>query len=1489
MCSRGGWGRADLPRDPGPGPSSSPSLGFPLRWGGAGGRCRPPRPAWRNLAGRPVGPRRRRRCLKEKKTVSLAGGQRPSPLAAAAPRSSGENNCSLLPASAPRAPRFPEPAGAQRPPGGRRGAGRPRGLPPPRSSSPPQLARASSSLPPQFGAFAGPRPPRVAALLPGATGVPGLPAVQAPSLGLSPGAPRPPRAPLPRCPPCTPLPGLGAAEPPSGAGTIAPARARPAAVRWPRMPGPRGAAGGLAPEMRGAGAAGLRALLLLLLLLLGPGGGVQGGPAGERGAGGGGALARERFKVVFAPVICKRTCLKGQCRDSCQQGSNMTLIGENGHSTDTLTGSGFRVVVCPLPCMNGGQCSSRNQCLCPPDFTGRFCQVPAGGAGGAAGSSGPGLGRAGALPAGALPPLAPEGESVASKHAIYAVQVIADPPGPGEGPPAQHAAFLVPLGPGQISAEVQAPPPVVNVRVHHPPEASVQVHRIEGLNAEGPGPSQHLLPHPKPPHPRPPTQKPLGRCFQDTLPKQPCGSNPLPGLTKQEDCCGSIGTAWGQSKCHKCPQLQYTGVQKPGPMRGEVGADCPQGYKRLNSTHCQDINECAMPGMCRHGDCLNNPGSYRCVCPPGHSLGPSRTQCIADKLEEKSLCFRLVSPEHQCQHPLTTRLTRQLCCCSVGKAWGARCQRCPADGTVAFKEICPAGKGYHILTSHQTLTIQGESDFSLFLHPDGPPKPQQLPESSSRLPPPEDAGEERGVTTDSPVSEERPAQQSPPTTTTPPARPYPELISRPSPPTVRWFLPDLPPSRSAVEIAPTQVTETDECRLNQNICGHGECVPGPSDYSCHCNPGYRSHPQHRYCVDVNECEAEPCGAGRGICMNTGGSYNCHCNRGYRLHVGAGGRSCVDLNECAKPHLCGDGGFCLNFPGHYKCNCYSGYRLKTSRPPVCEDIDECRDPSSCPDGKCENKPGSFKCIACQPGYRSQGGGACRDLNECAEGSPCAPGWCENLPGSFRCTCAQGYEPAPDGRSCQDVDECEAGDVCDNGICTNTLGSFQCQCLSGYHLSRDRSRCEDIDECDFPAACIGGDCVNTNGSYRCLCPQGHRLVGGRKCQDIDECSQDPGLCLPHGACENLQGSYVCVCDEGFTPAPDQHSCEEVEQPHHKKECYLNFDDTVFCDSVLATNVTQQECCCSLGAGWGDHCEIYPCPVYSSAEFHSLCPDGKGYTQDNNIVNYGLPAHRDIDECMLFGTEICKEGKCVNTQPGYECYCKQGFYYDGNLLECVDVDECLDESNCRNGVCENTRGGYRCACTPPAEYSPAQRQCLSPEEMERAPERRDVCWGQRGEDGMCAGPLAGPALTFDDCCCRQGRGWGAQCRPCPPRGAGPQCPTSQSESNSFWDTSPLLLGKAPRDEDSSEEDSDECRCVSGRCVPRPGGAVCECPGGFQLDASRARCVDIDECRELNQRGLLCKSERCVNTSGSFRCVCKAGFARSRPHGACVPQRSR
>lgn len=46
--------------------------------------------------------------------------------------------------------------------------------------------------------------------------------------------------------------------------------------------------------------------------------------------------------------------------------------------------------------------------------------------------------------------------------------------------------------------------------------------------------------------------------------------------------------------------------------------------------------------------------------------------------------------------------------------------------------------------------------------------------------------------------------------------------------------------------------------------------------------------------------------------------------------------------------------------------------------------------------------------------------------------------------------------------------------------------------------------------------------------------------------------------------------------------------------RKECYYNLNDANFCDNVLSRNTTKEECCCTVGAGWGDNCEIHPCPV-------------------------------------------------------------------------------------------------------------------------------------------------------------------------------------------------------------------------------------------------------------------------------------------------------
>ncbi|XP_035636802.2 latent-transforming growth factor beta-binding protein 3-like isoform X4 [Oncorhynchus keta] len=1238
------------------------------------------------------------------------------------------------------------------------------------------------------------------------------------------------------------------------------------------------------------------------------------------------ASTRERFKVIIAPLICKRICLKGQCQDTCEQGNNTTLIGENGQSADTLTGPGFRVVVCPLTCMNGGVCSSRTHCLCPPGFTGRLCQFP-------------------------LRQM-PEAQAArGNKQPVYTLSVLPDGQSQGEqaamGRPQltqTHSVFTLPLaqGAGHHSSEVQ-----FNVRVHHAHDTSVVIHPLDQSDSKPPHKTVTRL--------TPQTHKPRGRCFQETTPKQACSSTPLPVLTNQEDCCGSVGNSWGQNKCYKCPKLPYPGV-KLQTIIEDYGSTCPQGYKRLNSTHCQDINECTMHGVCQNGECLNTQGSFLCACKPGFTL--DRTRCVESPSPvEQGQCFLIVTEAGRCEHALPTSLSQEMCCCTVGKAWGSNCERCPQDGTASFSKICPAGKGYFLHSVRETVAFPPQIHSSLEQVPLKPDKNQKKDKVKHPEEPPE-------TTT--------PMQLSPISTHGPRV---PVIITKPTPPPIIR----LNPGSDPLEVAQTQVSpETDECRLNRNLCGHGECVNVHTGYKCECYAGYRLHPQRNACVDDDECDAEPCGHSRGICINTEGSYRCRCLHGYKLLVYHGKLRCIDVNECSKLDICGQGGQCVNLPGSYKCECHKGFRSKSQRQPACEDINECLDPNSCPNDQCENTPGSYECVPCLPGHQAQGG-VCYDVNECQKRGVCPNGRCENLPGTYRCLCDEGFLPAAGSKGCRDIDECEDDRLCANGRCVNTEGSFQCQCYPGYQRTQEGSHCEDINECERPSNCQRGRCINSMGSYRCECQKGYMLVGGRRCQDIDECATDRGLCQPHGVCENRQGSYVCVCKDGFILSEDKHSCEEIEVAvEDKKECYLNLDDTVFCDSVLATNVTKQECCCSIGVGWGDHCEIYPCPVYHSSEFHSLCPVGRGFYHEEGVTEYGLSVHRDIDECVLFSNEICKEGRCMNTQPGYECYCQQGFYYDSNLLECIDVNECHDESLCTNGQCKNTRGSYYCTCKSPRIYEASNKKCViptvagvdecqdslncknghcvdtpgsyycicsppwilatdrnscvTPEEQadinecqdpsyckngrcvntpgsfhcictqpltfsaalkqcvydDRTAAHKDVCFLQVDEDLICSQPRNGLVVTYSECCCHYGRGWGPECRTCPQRNSGifnRLCEMHlETESDGEGDFLAAFANYSPEG-DSSEEDSDECSCANGRCVRSYLGTMCECNTGFRLDHSRTRCTDIDECAEPGVRVNPCKNARCVNTIGSFKCYCKNGFVPARRPNICVP----
>ncbi|XP_048863950.1 latent-transforming growth factor beta-binding protein 1 isoform X1 [Brienomyrus brachyistius] len=1303
-----------------------------------------------------------------------------------------------------------------------------------------------------------------------------------------------------------------------------------------------------------------------------------------------------RIRVVFTPSICKMTCSGGKCQNSCEKGNTTTIISENGHAADTLTASNFRVVVCHLPCMNGGQCSKREQCQCPPTFTGKFCQLPIHG-----GSQ----------------------KTLSISHS-RATQV--------------HSTHTLPLTFGGGQNQVKFTPSIVNIHVKHPPEASVQVHQVSQLDTNGQQvkgsqsdytthkgqQTHHVYPNQQTfIHHYPVTSKStLGRCFQETTGMQ-CGKM-LPGLSKQEDCCNSIGTSWGFHKCQKCPKKHSIPLTD-----ARHGMDCPQGYTRINNSYCQDINECLLQGVCPNGDCLNTIGSYRCSCKAGFVPDATLTNCISDTPmvhEQEGACFRFVSSGRQCLHPLSVHLTKQLCCCSVGKAWGPSCDRCPIPGTADFKDICPGGMGYTVTGTYRpkpfnqpNMAIPQKPLVPLLPSPTVEKHVEALSITERQVPAipvvttaPEQELIIFGANNKSGGEPGQP-QLSPGVSTIRMEPNYPEVVEKTSPPAPVAIL----PSSASQDIAPTQLAEVNECLLSPDICGPGICYNTPEGYICVCHDGHQLDEEKTTCQDVNECQDPNVCGQDSLCINTPGSYTCeHCPNGFRMsHVGrcedinecldpdicpAGmctntlgsficdpcpegfegrGGLCVDIDECRDPSMCANGN-CANLEGYFLCTCHSGYEL-TVDGRACADMDECQDEKVCAMGHCQNTEGSFVC-SCSPGFKlSPAGNQCDDVDECKEtlqacggvadcrnnlGSylcVCPPGYhlynsthcedidecvddpelcgphgkCMNNQGSFLCVCNSGFSTDLDPQTCQDVDECLGGILCSSGSCINTEGSYHCQCEQGYRLQADNSTCLDVDECEEfgQNICEGWRCENTLGSYRCRadCPPGHRLGHHGGCEDVNECELFSGLC-GEAVCSNMEGSFQCVCPKEnqeydqmtakCRPAPAVTSVE-------RKECYYNLNDEKLCDNVLASSVTLEECCCTLGAGWGDNCEVHPCPVEGTDQFKQMCPGGKGSVPTSNVAGAGTsPSYRDADECALFSQEVCKGGFCLNTPLSYECYCKQGLFYDDVKLQCLDIDECLDTELCMGGKCINMLGSFMCFCLPPLELDHTQQRCVSPSPLtsrpptvahHESPEMEGIfqstCWQKVTLTQTCGSPMLDRSTTYTECCCLYGEAWGTYCALCPrvdtedyatmcnlpypgvqrPYGRDALTAGDVDYYEAGPDFAPLAQNPSPiRFYEDKEEGqrtfeglrAEECGvlngCEHGRCVRVQDGYTCDCFDGYTLDMSHMACIDVNECSELNSRMALCKNGKCINTQGSYKCVCLPGFVPSARPNYCV-----
>ncbi|KAL7022702.1 hypothetical protein ACKWTF_012350 [Chironomus riparius] len=472
--------------------------------------------------------------------------------------------------------------------------------------------------------------------------------------------------------------------------------------------------------------------------------------------------------------------------------------------------------------------------------------------------------------------------------------------------------------------------------------------------------------------------------------------------------------------------------------------------------------------------------------------------------------------------------------------------------------------------------------------------------------------------------------------------------------------------------------DVNEC-LDPDSCDNGyKCLNTVGSFECvavttqrnkpfripKCARGY--HLQGDQCVDIDECayDREACDANQ-ICINLPGAFQCDCKVGFVLDPLT--NACEDINECQiNLHDCLETQRCDNTIGSYRCirtqSCGTGYTFNAETL-QCDDDDECTlNRHNCYDPyECHNTKGSFRCIRkttttstttttttrkpeirytttpqphCPNGFERNYLGACIDINECEVRNPCSRSQkCINTNGGYRCinslTCQNGYELNAEGTQCIDVDECATREAnCGpQQTCKNKPGGYVCLCPSGF-VSTNNRNCEDINECEFykdrrPCP-SNADCVNSIGSYHCHCKAGFKneVNDDRKCVDVDECTEYPGLCQHR--CINYWGSYKCGCEAGFKLSANNRTCDDVDECEQHKSYRL---------------------CVGI-------CENIP------GSYRCGCPDGYRIGTDSRSCE-------DIDECKET-PGICRsvDEICTNLRGSHRCIpiqCPYGYMRD------------------------------------------------------------------------------------------------------------------------------------------------------------------------------------------------------------------------------------
>ncbi|KAJ8014227.1 hypothetical protein DPEC_G00038060 [Dallia pectoralis] len=238
---------------------------------------------------------------------------------------------------------------------------------------------------------------------------------------------------------------------------------------------------------------------------------------------------------------------------------------------------------------------------------------------------------------------------------------------------------------------------------------------------------------------------------------------------------------------------------------------------------------------------------------------------------------------------------------------------------------------------------------------------------------------------------------------------------------------------------------------------------------------------------------------------------------------------------------------------------------------------------------------------------------------------------------------------------------------------------------------------------------------------------------------------------------------------------------------------------------------------------------------------------------------------NECELQGSKCHVDADCLKTKTGdFVCMCRNG--YQGNGLQCVDIDECVSGiHSCHTKArCNNTPGNYNCVCLD--GYSGDGFQC---EDINECLTKNGGCPASAictnkdgGRDCKCKAGFYGDGFLCtdtDECANRGICHWNATCTNNPGSYAC-TCNGGYKGNGNY-----LCL-----DIDECSETPGICSTSFGfkGCKNLPGSYQCTCTAGYQNNGQT--CVDIDECAAN-----ICSTYAdCLNLPGSYRCTCLSGL---------------